>query len=149
MVKLSYILLTSCILTACGGAGEKAREAIKDSGEIVGKTVGEFGKGVSEGLEETFQIRINLSDALAAQGIELGKIDLDDDSGGTDNILVDYMMFEHHFNDTIVAMVYDTENLEMGRSSQTVAAKAGEATFFEFHFDKRTNIDSDSKVTME
>ena len=143
-----FYLVLACVIISCGDAGEKAKDAIKDGGEIVGKTVGEFGKGVSEGLEETFQINISLSEELVDQGVELGKINVEN-SGGTDNLLVVYMMFEEDFSAEVLTHVFDTEGLEMGRSSQEIEGKAGEARFFEFNFDKRTNIDSDSKITMK
>jgi len=143
-----FIISLASILTSCGGAADRAKDAIKDSGEIVGKTVGEFGKGVSEGLEKTFKLNIDLSEELIEQGIELGKITLEN-SGGIDNVLVVYIMFKNDFDAEVTAKVYDTAELEMGRSSQQVSAKAGDAQFFEFNFDKRTNIDSDSKILMK
>lgn len=143
-----YIFFLALVLASCGGATDRAKDAIKDGGEIVGKTVGEFGKGVTEGLEETFQMNIDLSEQMLSNGIELGKITLEN-SGGTDNVLVVYMMFKNDFEADVLAKIFDTAGLEMGRSSQNITAKAGEARYFEFNFDKRTNIDRDSKITME
>jgi len=49
----------------------------------------------------------------------------------------------------LVAKVFDRKGLEMGRARQKVTAVKGDAKFIEFHFDKRTNIDVDSKITIE
>jgi len=149
MKHLFSLLLTASILSACLPSAENAKDAIKGGGEIVGKTVGEFGKGVSEGIEETFQMKVSLSEALTEQGIELGKVTLESDSGGSDNVLVLYMIFKDDFSATVSAKVYDMNELEMGRSSLDIDAKSGDAIFHEFLFNKRTNIDSDSKVVVE
>lgn len=37
----------------------------------------------------------------------------------------------------------------MGRSTQIVIGKSEEASYYDFHFDNRTNINSDSKLVME
>ena len=149
MRTLIYLLIVSAILPACHTASEKAKNAIKGGGEIVGKTVGEFGKGISEGIEETFETEVSLSELHKGQGLELGKISLESDSGGTDNILVIYMIFNKDFKERVTAKVFDMNDLEMGRASLDIAGKMGDAKFFEFHFNQRTNIDSDSKITLE
>ena len=149
MRSLIYWLVAAFLLSSCGEASERAKEAIKDGGEIVGETVGEFGKGVAEGWEEALQIKIILSDSLIEAGIELGKINVENLEGGTDNVLVVYMIFTKDFNHDISARAFDTNDLEIGRTTSTVEGKAGEAGYFEFQFDKRTNIDNNGKITMK
>lgn len=149
MKYLFYLITIISILSSCDRTKDKAKDIIKGSGEIVGKTISEFGKGVTEGVEETFEVKITETEELKNKGIELGKINFENDSVGTDNVLNVYMIFNKNFNDTIRIKVYDNNNLEMGRSRQSINAKAGDASFYNFHFDKRTNIDSDSKITME
>ena len=149
MNRLFYLLITVCLLCACGGVTDRAKDAIKEGGEIVGETVGEFGKGVAGGLEEVFQLEIALSDSLRDKGIKLGKISLEGAEGGTDNVLVVYMIFARDFNETIRAWTYDPNDLEMGRTETKVEANSGDATYFEFRFNKRTNIDRDSKIIMK
>ncbi|MBT3302399.1 MAG: hypothetical protein HOD63_05000 [Bacteroidetes bacterium] len=144
-----YIILIFIAFSSCKRVKEKAKNAINESGEIVGKTAGEFGKGISEGVEETFKIDLELSDQLVAKGLESGKISLANDSIGTDNILVVYLISNQDFEQTIHAKVFDQDGLEMGRSQIDVALQTGDAAYYEFVFAKRTNIDRSSKIMLE
>ena len=134
---------------SCGKVKETTKNAIKEGGKIVGESVGEFSKGVSEGVEETFQIKINADENLKSKGISFGKITLGSIDGGSDNMLNVYLIFDKDFNDTLSLKVFDNNDLEMGRVSKVISAKKGAANFYEFQFNKKTNIDSDSKIFME
>ena len=93
MKKLLLALAVIIIYTSCSDTKEKAKKTIKSGGEIVGKTVGEFGKGISEGVEETFKTSITVSGDLLQKGLELGKIILSSDEDATDNVLNVYIIF--------------------------------------------------------
>ena len=149
MKTIIYLIVLTALTTSCIRAKEKAKEVIKGSGEIIGKSVSEFGKGVTEGVEETFEIKITTSEDLKSSGIELGNIEFKNESIGTDNLLSVYMIFNQNFNKRIQVKVYDHNGLEMGRSSNTINANSGEAKFYDFKFDERTNIDTDSKIVMQ
>ena len=149
-MKASFTILLMCFICfSCSHVKEKTKSAIKKSGGIVGESVGEFGKGLSEGVEKTFKINIIASEAITEKGVSFGKITLRNSVGSSDNILNVYLIFDQDFNDTLSLKVFDNENLEMGRTSTVVSAKKGEADFFEFQFNKKTNIDSDSRIFME
>ncbi|MBC8753904.1 hypothetical protein H2O64_04430 [Kordia sp. YSTF-M3] len=128
---------------------EKTKSVLKEGGKVVGESVGEFSKGLSEGVENTFKININTSENITKQGISFGKITLSSASGGSDNVLNVYMIFDRDFNDTLSLKVFDNNDLEMGRSSKVIEATKGEADFYEFQFSQKTNIDSDSSIFME
>jgi len=53
-----------------------------------------------------------------------------------------YVIFNADFNGKLTAKVFDDQTQEKGRASVTLTGKKDEAKFIEFHFDKRTNIDS-------
>lgn len=101
------------------------------------------------GVEQAFNINIELSDHLKQKGIKLGKVILANDSLGTDNMLNVYIIFDKDFKEPITLKAFDNRGLEMGRSKQEITATKDEARFYDFHFDKRTNIDTDSKIVME
>ncbi|WP_298423625.1 hypothetical protein [uncultured Kordia sp.] len=142
-----FLLLFLCF--SCGKVKEKTKSAIKEGGKIVGESVGEFSKGVTEGVEETFQIKINTNENIKNKGVSFGKITLGSTAGGRDNMLNVYLIFDLDFNDTLYLKVFDNNDLEMGRTQEIITAKKGEADFYEFKFNKKTNIDSDSKIFME
>lgn len=136
-------------VTACSETKEKAKETINAGGEFVGKTVGEFSKGVSTGVDETFEIKINAAPELAQEGVSLGRIELKSINGGHDNLVNTYLIFSKDFKKSLVLKAFDTKNLEMGRSVMKIKAKANDAAFYGFALDTLTNINADSKLTLE
>jgi len=145
----SAILIASLTAVACSETKEKAKETINAGGEIVGKTVSEFSKGVSTGVEETFEIKVNAAPELLQQGITLGRIELKSINGGHDNLVNTYLIFSKDFKQSIVLKAFDSKNLEMGRSVLKIKAKANDAAFYGFALDTLTNINADSKLTLE
>jgi hypothetical protein len=149
-MRILVVFFTVVLLTyACSETKEKAKETINASGEIVGKTVSEFSKGVSTGVDETFEIKIDAAPELAQEGISLGKIELKSINGGHDNLVNTYLIFSKDFKKSLVLKAFDSKNLEMGRSVLKIKAKANDASFYGFALDTLTNIDADSKLTLE
>jgi hypothetical protein len=75
-------------------------------------------------------------------------VQLGNDGEGTDNRLSMYLIATKAIDQPISVKVYDPKGLEMGRSRSAVKMAAGEARFVDFVFDKRTNIDNDSRVQL-
>lgn len=133
---------------SCNRAKEKAKEAINKTGETVGKGVSEFADGVKEGVTKTFDCKVLLSNDLTSKGVSAGKFSIESDSTN-DNKLVVYLIFDKDFNQPIRAKVFDVDNKEYGRTSVAVTGKAGEARFIDFVFDRRTDIETRSKIVLE
>ena len=53
------------------------------------------------------------------------------------------------FKKSLVLKAFDSKNLEMGRSVVKIKAKANHAAFYGFALDTLTNINADSKLTLE
>lgn len=152
MIKiLSFCLMGLFFLASCSPSSVKdnVQHGINKGGEIVGQTAGEFASGVGNGVEKAFEIKLQLSDELTARGVRLGKVILSNDSAGTDNVLNVYVIFGQDFKGVLTAKAFDDNGLEMGRSKLPVDAKRDDAQFFEFHFDAKTNIDHNSKITVQ
>lgn len=135
------------LLTACSSTSIK--EKINKAGDVAGQTAGEFIEGASKGVQKAFDVKIILPGGLKEKGIEFGKATVSNDSLGTDNTLVLYVIFNKDFEGKLTAKVFDDQSQEMGRSIVTLTGKKDETKFIEFHFDKRTNIDSKNKLTIE
>jgi hypothetical protein len=58
-------------------------------------------------------------------------------------------IFKKDFSRRLMIKVFDSKGPETGRSSQLVKGKKDEAVYIDFIFEKRTNIYSDSKMTIE
>lgn len=135
----------SALFFACGNVKEKVNEA----GNAAGQVAGEFVEGAVHGASDAFDVKIALSKDLEDKGIRFGKTTVSNDSVGTDNLLTVYVIFEKEFDGSLTAKAFDVKGLEMGRKNQPLKGHAGDAQFIEFHFDKRTNIDSNCKVIVE
>jgi len=144
-MKYSVIILMAIVLSSCNGCNNKVNEISNKAGETTGNIV----KNVTTGVKQAFDVKAQLSATLIDKGISTGKIQLSSDGGGTDNVLSIYLIFSKDFDGKITAKVFDAAGLEMGRKTVTVNRKNNEAAFIDFVFDKRTNIDHDSKLIVE
>ncbi len=144
------IFLLSLITLSCNSVKEKTKEIINKSGETVGKAASEFIEGASEGIDQTLKCEITLSEELKKQGLSTGKYSITNDStGGKDNQLTLYLIFEKDFDTILTAKAFDKEGLETGRTKLTVKGIAGNAQYFDFIFDKRMALEAKSKITIE
>ena len=143
----ALIMLVICV--SCNWTKEKTKEAANKTGEAVAKTGAEFVDGVSKGIEKSFSNEIIISEKLKADGLKTGKMLITGTDSTTDNILSAYMTFERPFNQQITVKVFDEQGLEYGRVSKTVTGITGEGKYFDFVFDKRTNIGGRGKISFE
>jgi len=143
--SFSYVFI-ALFAVACGSS---TKEKINKVGDVTGQAVGQFVAGVSHGVEKAIDVHVELPAGLASKGIKFGKSSVTSDSSGSDNLLLLYVIFDQDFSGQFTAKAFDNKNQEMGRASQLVSGKKNEARFFEFHFGERTNIDSDSRLTVE
>ena len=141
---LTFILA----ITSCDRVKETAKISINKTGEKVGKGTSEFITGVSSGVDKTFQSQVELSQKLAEKGLHFGKYKLEAKDGKR-NTLAIYLIFDENLKQTINAKVFDGKGLEYGRTSLLVSGKKGEARYFDFVFDDRTDLESRSKFTLE
>jgi hypothetical protein len=148
-MKKIFLFLIITILSSCNWLKEKTKESINKSGEIVSKTGSEFIDGASKGVEKTFQNKIELSDELKKFELEAGKVIINNSEYGTDNILTVYLIFGENFEKNITVKVFDENNQEYGRITKSIKGNKGEAKYFDFEFDKRTNINGKGKITFE
>lgn len=148
--SICLIAVIALPLVSCNNMANKTKETINKGGETVGKTATEFFEGVSEGVDQTLQNEVSLSDQLKTIGLSTGKYSISSDKqGGVGNVFTIYIIFEQDFNKEILVKAYDKNDLEIGRSRVEVIGKAGDAGYFDFVFDKRTRIISRSKLTLE
>jgi hypothetical protein len=143
MIKVFTVstLALSLILTSC--------DRLRNSTEKIGETAGDMVKGIETGVKKARAINVKYKESLASRGITNGKVSLKNDKEGTDNLLSIYLIFSKRFKGKVSAKVYDNQGLEMGRSFVKIDVQGGDAGFYDFHFDKRTNIDRDGKIVLE
>jgi hypothetical protein len=138
------------LLFSCNGTKEDAKAIINKSGEVVGETASEFVDGVSQGVEKILERDLTISPELQKRGISTGKVVIADDSeGNSNNVLSIYVIFDKDFSGKMTAKVTDKTGKESGRSTQQISAKAGEAKYLDFVFDKRAHIDVKSTIVVD
>jgi hypothetical protein len=142
-------LITFCcfalLLSSCSRCSDAVQSAGEKAGEAAGKTV----KSVTEGVEQAYQIKIEVADSLTRKGLQLGTISLADSVGGNDNVLNVYIIFNNDFSGEALLRVFESNDKEKGRSRVTLKGKKGEAAYYDFVFDPRTNIDRSNRIVME
>lgn len=148
-MKTASLALLGLWMVMISCSSDDVKEKINKAGDVAGQAVGEFASGVSSGVGKAFDMKVDLSEMLKQKGIGLGKITVSSDSGASDNLLTAYVIFNQDYQGTLTAKAFDVKGLEMGRARLEVSGKKDEARYLEFHFDKRTNIDNDSKLTIE
>lgn len=148
---MKHLLLTMLMLNllSCDWAKRKTKETVNKGGEIVAKTSSEFVDGISKGIEKTFQNEVVISNELLSYGVETGKIIISSTDTTTDNILSIYFIFNNDFERNITVKVFDENGQEYGRASDFVKGNKSEAKYFDFTFDRRTNIKGKGKLVFE
>lgn len=149
--SMKHILIVILVinLLSCDWAKRKTKETVHKGGEIVAKTGSEFVDGISKGIEKTFENEVLISDELTSDGLETGKIIISSTDSTTDNILSVYIIFTKDFDKIITVKVFDENGLEYGRTNELITGKTNEAEYFDFIFDRRTNINGKGKLTIE
>lgn len=145
-MKVVFLLFSCILFASCNG--DNVNEKIQKVSVKAGQAVSEVAKGVSKGVKSSYGVTITKKDSNALKTIDIGKVILKS-KDGTDNMLSIYFIFNKDFSRKLLIKAYDNKGLEMGRSGLLVKGKKDEARFIDFIFDKRTNIDNDSKITIE
>ena len=147
---MKYLLIALTLtFVSCNWAKQKTKDTVNKTGEVVAKTGSEFVNGVSKGIEKTFQNDVVFSDQLKKIGLKAGKIIIHGTDSTTDNILTTYLIFDNNLDQNITIKVISEDGQEYGRVTQHVTGQKGDAIYFDFIFDKRTNIDSKGKLLFE
>jgi hypothetical protein len=148
MKSVIITFLATALITFQSCRTEEGNEKLGEASEKVGESTATIVKKVKSGIEKVSKINIDISENLKNKGISTGKVELGSKQG-RHNMLSIYMIFEKKVNRNITLKVTDSQGLEIGRTKTLVNAAAGDAKYFDFVFDKRTNIDRDNKIIME
>jgi len=141
------LFIFGCFLFSC--SSHSIKEKINKTGDAAGQAIGEFAQGVTTGVKKVIEPKFEINETLKTKGIEFGKMTISSDNDENKNVLISYVIFNADFTGTLTAKAFDNKNLEMGRVKLEINGKKEDAKYFEFHFDKRTDIKNDSKITIE
>lgn len=143
-------MLMALVLAAvgCGRVADGTKEALNKGGELAGSAATEVIEGVTSGVEKSWGIEVQLSAALRAHGLAVGKVLVEPDSAGQENRLVVYLSTSAALQDTLQAIAVGQDGLESGRASAIVSLPANGADYIVFRFQSRTRLERKSRVTL-
>ncbi len=148
MKEIGFLMISlSLLISSCDSISSASKQVANKGGEVVGELSTEFVDGISEGIDGTLKCEIKLSDILKERGVVMGVYSVENGvNGGANNLLTMYLIFEKDISTLMHLKVLNTEGLETGRSSLKIEAKAGEADYFDFTFNRRTSIENRSII---
>ena len=91
---------------------------------------------------------VSLSNELLEQGLALGKVSSETGLDGRENKVILYLSASRAYRDTIVAVAFDKDGLEMGRTAFAVEAEAGSGDFHVVQFQRFTDLERKSRVEL-
>jgi len=146
MKRAVIILAAAGALSACSWAGEKTKDALNKGGELAGSAATEVIEGVTTGVERSWSVDVQLSEALKGRGLRLGKTTLESDAEGRDNRLIVYFSSDAAFTDTLTAVAFDQDGLEMGRTQALLTLPPNGGNFSVLQFQPFTDLERKSRV---
>lgn len=149
-LSFSILFLATLFCPGCDWAGRKGKEALNKGGELAGTAATEVIEGVTTGVERTWKVDVQLSPELVQRGLILGRTQvLADETTGQDNRLVIYLSTEKGMSDTLSAIAFDKDGLEMGRTRLALSAPPHSGEHYELRFQDRTELGRKSKVVIQ
>lgn len=145
----STVWLCVLLLSSCDWAGRKGKEALNKGGELAGTAATEVIEGVTTGVERTWKVDVQLSPELVHRGLILGRTQVMADEAGQDNRLVVYLSTEQGLTDTLSAIAYDKDGLEIGRTRLALQAPPHSGEHYELRFQDRTELGRKSRVVIQ
>lgn len=161
MKKIIFILLiVSSFTISCNKAKETAKDAVdvgskvvvktaEKGGEVVGETAATFFKSISSGVDKTSKTSVQISNQLIEEGLTVGNFVVEEGLEYNNNNLSLYFIFTKNIEKKIIIRVKNGNNIEIGRIVDTISGIKDEADYFDFQFDKKTNIDDNSSIYIE
>jgi hypothetical protein len=131
------IRLLVVLLWVAAGCGKSDESLAKRTGSRVGETLTDFASGVGKGVDQQMAVNVELSKAIADQGVSktIAK------SGGisppnikTKGISV-YLIASKRFKSKLIAKALTKDGQEIGRSTADVDLAADDAKYVTFQFD--------------
>lgn len=139
-------LLLVLMLSGCNWAESKTKQVLNKSGELAGSAATEVIEGVTTGVERTWKVDVQLSQALRDKGLQLGRTVVLSDEQGRNNRLKVYLSTDVGMQDSLSAIAYDKDSLEMGRTTLVLNALPNSGDHYELLFQNDTDLERKSRV---
>lgn len=147
MKALAFAVFVLSVFS-CGRVADGTRTALNKGGEMAGSAATEVIEGVATGVEKSWALNVQASEALRTRGLGIGKTSVETGAAGNDNRLIVYLTSETAFTDTIDAVAFDQDGIEMGRARAFVQLSPNGADYFELTFQDRTDLERKCRVDL-
>jgi hypothetical protein len=151
-VQYAVVCMIAFATAGCDRCTHAVKQGINKTGQVVGSTAAEAGKGIYEGAAKEFECTVDVSDNLKKQGLSIGKFEKTADSAyksGNYNVLHVYIITDKDIDAILMARVLDHNHKEYGRTRIHLTGKAGNALWVDFIFDRRTDFENNSVFVIE
>lgn len=131
---MKYITLFGLVATLLVGCGKSGDSIADKAGEVVGKHVTDFTKGVGRGIDQKMTVEVSLMPEVQALGLTstIAKaLGLDSDKKG----ITVYLIASQDVSKTLIARALNADGLEIGRCKTEVVLPKGAAAYVKFEFD--------------
>lgn len=150
MRKLLFVFcLLSMILVSCGRVKNKAKEAISESGEMLGKGAAEFFESVADGASEILEVKTEIDSLLIKEGVNVKYISIERGAKCNKNEMALYCVFEADFKGEVACKAFSEAGREIGRLTVNIEGEKGEGKYIECVFDEHTHIEAQGMVKID
>ena len=150
MFRITIVICFATIaLFSCDRVKNSTKNAIDKTAESAGKVGSDIVTNIGTGVEKSIQSTAQLSDALQQAGVKTGKLYYNQNKIGNENILSMYLIFEKDFVKIVKVKAIDEAGIEYGRTALMIRAKKDSASYFDFKFNERVNLEHKSKFIFE
>jgi hypothetical protein len=142
-------ILGLAVISAMGACDQVEEAAGTNTSETLARMTTELAEVTSEGVDKTYGSELAVTSELQREGLLRGRFYIGSTDTSDNNVLTAYLIFEKDFEKEIIIKVIDQKGTEYGRVNQLLTGKKGQAKYFDFVFDRRTQIKSKSMFFLE
>lgn len=147
--KIMIICLATVVLCSCDKVKNGTKNVIDKTATSAGKVGSDIVTNIGTGIEKSIQSNAELSVALQHAGVKTGKLYYHKNKTGIENILSMYLIFEQDFAKIVKVKAIDEAGVEYGRTALMIKAKKDSASYFDFKFNEKVNLEQKSKFIFE
>lgn len=147
--KLVAIIATSIFLQSCDVFNGQSQNPLEKTAESAKSLGNQLVSTVSSKVSSIIKCEVILGENLQKAGLHSGKVTFSSSKDANDNILSLYLIFDKKFEGKFQIKAYDDNGLEYGRIISSVSSNQNKAGYYEFVFDKKVNLEYNSKFIVD
>ena len=131
MTKHTFLLLTLLLIVGCG---DKDNKSVHRAGEQVGETVTDFAKGIGRGVDNSLEVKVELTEPVSKLGLETTVAKTGGAGGMEKNTITVYFIASRPVKTLLLAKALNADGDEVGRAAEELELDADDAKYVTFTF---------------